>query len=35
MKNYFKRHIDSYLEEWKSDFNRKPLLVRGARQVGK
>ena len=35
MAQYFKRHIDRYLEEWKIGFNRKPLLVRGARQVGK
>lgn len=35
MKQYFKRHIDKYLEEWKNNLNRKPLLVRGARQVGK
>ncbi|MDR1983962.1 MAG: AAA family ATPase, partial [Prevotellaceae bacterium] len=35
MKKYFKRHIDSYLVEWKTSANRKPLLVRGARQVGK
>lgn len=35
MKHYFRRHIDSYLEKWKIDSNRKPLLVRGARQVGK
>ena len=35
MKTYFKRHIDLYLEEWKHSSNRKPLLVRGARQVGK
>ena len=35
MVQYFKRHIDSYLEEWKISYNRKPLLVRGARQVGK
>jgi uncharacterized protein len=35
MKQYFKRHIDNYLEQWKTDPNRKPLLVRGARQVGK
>lgn len=35
MKQYFKRHIDKYLEEWKNSLNRKPLLVRGARQVGK
>lgn len=35
MAQYFKRHIDAYLEEWKDSSNRKPLLVRGARQVGK
>ncbi|WP_044263488.1 ATP-binding protein [Bacteroides timonensis] len=35
MAQYFKRHIDAYLEEWKDSPNRKPLLVRGARQVGK
>lgn len=32
---YFKRHIDSYLKEWKESTRRKPLLLRGARQVGK
>jgi hypothetical protein len=32
---YFKRHIDSYLLEWKNSLHRKPLLLRGARQVGK
>lgn len=35
MKQYYKRHIDHYLQEWKDSANRKPLLVRGARQVGK
>lgn len=30
-----KRKIDSYLEEWKSDPDRKPLIVKGARQIGK
>lgn len=35
MKKYYKRHIDLYLEEWKNSSNRKPLLIRGARQVGK
>jgi len=30
-----KRTIDWHLKEWKSDNNRKPLLIRGARQVGK
>jgi predicted AAA+ superfamily ATPase len=35
MKQYFKRRIDSYLEEWRTGPDRKPLLIRGARQVGK
>ncbi|MFA6527233.1 MAG: AAA family ATPase, partial [Candidatus Babeliales bacterium] len=31
-----KRFIDFFLLEWKNEqFNRKPLLLRGARQVGK
>jgi predicted AAA+ superfamily ATPase len=32
---YFKRLIDNYLLEWKNSVSRKPLLLRGARQVGK
>ena len=32
---YIKRHIDDYLLEWKNSIDRKPLLLRGARQVGK
>lgn len=32
---YFKRHIDAPLLEWKNSTRRKPLLLRGARQVGK
>ena len=32
---YIKRHIDNYLLDWKNAANRKPLLLRGARQVGK
>lgn len=32
---YFKRHIDSILTEWKKEHDRKPLFLRGARQVGK
>lgn len=35
MGQYFKRHIDTYLKDWKDSPNRKPLLIRGARQVGK
>ena len=33
--NYIKRHIDSCLLSWKQSVSRKPLLLRGARQVGK
>ena len=29
------RHIEKYLKEWKNSANRKPLILRGARQVGK
>jgi uncharacterized protein len=32
---YFKRKIDSYLQEWASMKPDKPLLIRGARQIGK
>ena len=30
-----KRHIEEILKNWKTDRQRRPLLVRGARQVGK
>jgi uncharacterized protein len=33
--NHIPRVIDSILLDWKEDDNRKPLLLRGARQVGK
>lgn len=32
---YLRRKIDALLEAWKSTPGRKPLIVRGARQVGK
>lgn len=32
---YLGRNIDAYLYDWKLESDRKPLLVRGARQVGK
>lgn len=35
MKTYFRRHIDSELARWAAETERKPLLLRGARQVGK
>ncbi len=31
----FKRKIETLLEEWRVKANRKPLIIRGARQVGK
>jgi len=31
----FKRRLLSFLEEWKDKTTRKPLVLRGARQVGK
>lgn len=34
-KKYIKRHIDSELLLWVKKDDRKPLLLRGARQVGK
>lgn len=35
MAEYIQRNIDSELSAWKEDSMRKPLLLRGARQVGK
>ena len=35
METYIKRTIDDELLVWKNDKNRKVLLIRGARQVGK
>lgn len=32
---YIKRKFDDFLLEWKSDPDRLPLIVKGARQVGK
>jgi predicted AAA+ superfamily ATPase len=32
---YINRSIDKYLEDWKKESNRKPLMIRGARQIGK
>jgi predicted AAA+ superfamily ATPase len=31
----FKRSIENYLNQWKLNAARKPLIIRGARQVGK
>lgn len=35
MIEYLKRKIDTYLDEWKANPKRKPLIIKGARQVGK
>ena len=35
MIEYLKRKIDAYLAEWKANDERKPLIIKGARQVGK
>jgi uncharacterized protein len=32
---YYKRHIDSYLEDWRLEKDHKPILLRGTRQIGK
>ncbi len=32
---YLRRKIDTFLAEWKADPNRKPLIVKGCRQIGK
>jgi len=33
--SYLRRKADEYLKEWKKDINRYPLIIKGARQVGK
>lgn len=32
---YLKRKLDYFLEEWKNSADRKPLIIKGARQIGK
>ena len=32
---YMKRKIDAYLDNWKNDPERKPLIIKGSRQIGK
>ena len=32
---YLRRKIDTFLTDWKNNPDRKPLIVKGARQVGK
>jgi predicted AAA+ superfamily ATPase len=33
--DYLKRKIDTFLDEWYKNKNKKPLIIKGARQVGK
>ena len=35
MGKLLKRKIDTYLSEWKQNSDKKPLIVKGARQIGK
>lgn len=35
MEKPLKRKIDAYLEAWKVNHEKKPLIVKGARQIGK
>lgn len=32
---YYTRKIDTFLTEWKNDPDHLPLIVKGARQIGK
>ena len=35
MEYKLKRKIDSYLLDWKKNPDRMPLIIKGARQIGK
>ncbi|MDD7317829.1 MAG: ATP-binding protein [Prevotella sp.] len=35
MDELLRRKVDGYLAEWKNNHDRKPLIVKGARQIGK
>ena len=35
MDKLLRRKVDSYLMDWKSNPDRKPLIIKGARQIGK
>ena len=35
MEELLKRKIDAYLVAWKSNPDKNPLIVKGARQIGK
>lgn len=32
---YLKRKVDIFLKTWKNKKNKNPLIIRGARQIGK
>ena len=32
---YLKRKLDSFLNQWKKSEDKKPLIIKGARQIGK
>ena len=32
---YLKRKIDSFLLNWRKEESRMPLIIKGARQIGK
>ena len=34
-KKYLRRKIDGFLMDWKADKERKPLIIKGCRQIGK
>ena len=33
--NRLRRKIDQYLIDWKNNPNKMPLIIKGARQIGK
>ena len=35
MDKLLRRKVDSYLMVWKNNPDRKPLIIKGARQIGK
>ena len=35
MDNLLRRKVDAYLKNWKNNPDRKPLIIKGARQIGK
>ena len=35
MDKLLKRKVDTFLKNWKNNPDRKPLIIKGARQIGK